>query len=73
MSGIENCFHYFFVCTLYHVKRVELFHRVQQLCEISLDSLLYGYKEIDVTMNLELFSIVENFIHETGRFCVICL
>ncbi len=68
MSGIEDCFHYFFICPLYHVERVKLFHNIHQLCDISLDSLLYGDKSIDVNMNLELFSHVENFIYETGRF-----
>ena len=41
---------------------------VRPLCDISLDSLLYGDKSIDVDMNLKLFSHVESFINETGSF-----
>jgi hypothetical protein len=69
ISGIEDCFSLFFSSfSLYLVERVKLFHSVHQLCNISLDSLLYGDESIDVNMNLELFSYVENFIYETGRF-----
>jgi hypothetical protein len=48
MSGIKDCFHYFFICHLYHVERVQLFYTVHQLCDISLDSLLYGDQSLDV-------------------------
>ena len=68
MSGIEDCFHYFFMCPLYTIERTKLFNNVQKLCSISLDSLLFGDSSLSLVQNLDLFKHVESYIAETERF-----
>ena len=68
MIGIEDCYHYLFVCPFYNIERNKLFHDAQQLCNISLDVLLYGDKSLSLNDNLKLFLYVENYISETERF-----
>mgnify|MGYP001067214830 CR=1 FL=1 len=65
---VEDSFHYLFMCPLYHVERIRLFHNVRQLCDVTIDVLLFGNYSLDVDKNLELFKYVENYIHETERF-----
>ena len=68
MSGIEDCFHYFFQCPLYNVERVKLLSNAQRLCNVSLNSLLNGDDLLTLEDNLVLFEHVECFIYETERF-----
>ena len=68
MSGIEDCFHYFFQCPLYNVERQRLIFNVEQLCNVSLNVVLYGNESLSIDENLTLFQHVECYIHETNRF-----
>ena len=66
--GVEDSYHYFFTCPLYNVERIKLFHNVQQLCNINLDTLLFGDSSLCEDINSEIFKNVEIFILETERF-----
>ena len=68
MLGVEDCYHFLFVCPLYHIERTRLFYNVEQLCNVSLESLLFGNDALDFDKNMELFRYVETYIFQTERF-----
>jgi len=68
MTGIEDSFHYFFECPLYNQERVRLFNKIQPICNISIDTLLFGNELLSFEENIEIFKYIETYIHETERF-----
>ena len=64
----EDCYHYFFDCPMYNVERMHLFDEVQKLCDVKLNTILYGNENLSLKDNIEIFRCVERFIMETGRF-----
>ena len=71
MTGVEDNFHYFFKCPLYNLERIHLFNSIEPLCNISIDTLLFGNNLLSLDVNVQIFTSVERFILETERFASI--
>ena len=69
--GVEDNFHYFFKCPLYNLERIHLFNSIEPLCNISIDTLLFGNNLLSLDVNVQIFTSVERFILETERFASI--
>ena len=69
---MEDNFHYFFVCPLYHIERNVLFSQVNNILlnkdTLTVNILLNGSKYLNLKKNAEIIQLVENYIHNTGRF-----
>jgi hypothetical protein len=68
---IEDCSHFFFHCFLHHVPRTTLMEQLYSICtnlEITTDLLLYGSDMLPKHVNNTIFSIVETYILDSGRF-----
>ena len=64
----ETAYHFFFSCPLYTTERKKLFDRISPLCDISLDVILYGNRDIPLEDNSLIFSYVHEFIKMSKRF-----
>ena len=64
----ENADHFFLKCMLYNEHRLELFRKVSQFCNISLDVLLKGNLTLSFETNMEIFKSVQRYIQSTKRF-----
>ena len=70
-NKVEDCEHFFFQCYMHNQAREIFIEHLNQLCtnvEINTDLLLYGSDMFTREDNIKLFSLVENYIIETGRF-----
>jgi len=70
-NEIEDCNHFFFHCHMYIVLRVQFLSDLRNICDglpINVDLLLHGSEHLCDEDNMNIFSCVENFIHESGRF-----
>ena len=70
-NQIETCDHFFFHCNLYMVQRVKFLIDLKAVCNnilIDTDLLLFGSETLSDDINREIFSLVELFILESGRF-----
>lgn len=66
---VENARHYLLVCSNYDEQRNRLFHNLHDLhINICLNSMLYGDDNVSLETNSLLFSYIQNYIEETGRF-----
>ena len=66
--SIENADHFFLKCMLYNEHRLELFRKVSQFCDITLDVLLKGNLTLSFETNMEIFKSVQRYIQSTKRF-----
>ena len=67
-GDIENADHFFLKCMLYNEHRLELFRKVSQFCDITLDVLLKGNLILSFETNMEIFKSVQRYIQSTKRF-----
>lgn len=67
---IEDSYHFFFDCPLYHTNRLKLFESIINIQPIivSIDVLLYGSNELSFEKNVKLFECIESYISDTDRF-----
>ena len=72
-GDIENADHFFLKCMLYNKHRLELFRKVSQFCDITLDVLLKGNLTLSFETNMEIFKSVQRYIQSTKRFRVTCI
>ena len=52
----------------YYDQRNELLRSLSQLCNVSLDVLLFGGRSLSVDINTQIFEAVQKFIRDTKRF-----
>ena len=64
----ESTLHYFFQCPLHILPRFALLNYITQYCQPNLDILLFGNVELSIEDNTAIFSAVQIFIDQTGRF-----
>ena len=67
-GDIENSQHYFLYCHYYYEQRNEMLSSLSQLCNVSLDVLLFGDSSLSVDVNTQIFAVVQKFIRDTKRF-----
>ena len=65
---VEDNFHFFYVCPFYIYQRYELFRKISNFNNVNLDVLLQGCSDFNIDENTEIFTYVQQYIHETGRF-----
>ena len=66
---VEDCEHYFMFCTNYNAARQNLFMTLRDICHIfTLNTLLFGDKNLNTQQNEELFLAVQTYIKDTKRF-----
>ena len=66
-GDIENSQHYFLYCYYYYEQRNEMLHSLSQLCNVSLDVLLFGNSSLSVDVNTQIFAALQKFIRDTKR------
>ena len=69
-AEVEDSFHFFMQCPLYHVQRLELTNSIQQLSTFNVNVLLYGDDALNLELNKTIFLAVHKFIKKSGRFNV---
>ena len=68
-NGRETTRHYLLECPLYNTERIVMLHDINAIdVPPNLNNLLYGCKEKSTPLNVQLFTIVQNFITDTERF-----
>jgi len=70
-NQIENCTHFFFHCYLHAIPRERFLEQLRLVCtgvDITTDVLLFGSELLPRDVNVTIFSLVEDYILETGRF-----
>ena len=69
-SAIESPKHYFLECPIYAGPRQNLITTINNLtaCNININILLFGDKELSYIQNLQIFEAVHKYIKETNRF-----
>ena len=67
-TGIEDTYHYFFMCPLYHACRQTLINVINSVSDFSLTNVLYGDDSLDTNRNQRIFKAVHEFIENSGRF-----
>ena len=64
----ENAHHYFFTCPLYDIERTKLFTEIGAICDVTLETILFGNQDLPLENNLMIFSHVHEFIKRSNRF-----
>ena len=67
-GDIENAQRYFLYSHYYYEQGNEMLHSLSQLCNVSLDVLLFGDSSLSVDVNMQIFAAVQKFIRDTKRF-----
>lgn len=67
-GSIEDTHHFFFLCDRFVNLRQELLNKVSELCQPTLNVLLFGNPELSFEQNTRLFLVVQDFIIRTKRF-----
>ena len=67
-TGREDTRHFFFTCPLYIRQRITLHNIVSTSSKWTLDTLLFGDRDLDLESNKLLFQAVHDFITDSGRF-----
>ena len=67
-NSIEDCFHYFLECPLYHNQRQRLNFAISDICNMNLDTLLFGNDNLDLKDNQKIFDAVQEYIMSSERF-----
>lgn len=65
---IEDNYHFFFICPLYHIERQKMLNDLRNICNVTLDIVLYGSSNLDLATNKKIFSIVQTYIEKSCRF-----
>ena len=63
----ETTKHYLFDCNRFNNLRQEMMQSISQLCEPTLIALLYGVKDLSDETNIQLFTIIQEYILRTKR------
>ena len=64
----ETTKHYLFECNKFYNLRQEMMQSISQLCEPTLNALIYGVTDLSDETNRQLFIIVQEYILRTKRF-----
>ena len=64
----ETTKHYLFECNRFKNLRQEMMQSISQLCEPTLNALLYGVTDLSDETNRQLFIIIQEYILRTKRF-----
>ena len=64
----EDTNHYFFECPRFHIQRQVMGNKLLGMCNLSLDTLLYGDTQLSYLQNVEIFQTVQDYIIRTTRF-----
>ena len=64
----ETTKHYLFDCYRFNNLRKEMMQSISQLCEPTLNALLYGVTDLSDETNRQLFIIIQEYILRTKRF-----
>ena len=67
-QGIEDTWHFFFVCPFYSVFRDCLHRIVINYAPFGLETVLYGFSESTLENNKKIFLAVQDYILKTKRF-----
>ena len=67
-QGIEDAWHYFFVCPQYAIQRDLLHRNVSLYASFTLQTVLYGAPECSLDNNKSIFLSVHEYILKTQRF-----
>jgi hypothetical protein len=67
-TGVEDIYHFFFVCPRYVVPRNKLQTTVIQYASFTMRTLLHGSSDCDDEHNHVIVSSVLDYISQTGRF-----
>ena len=58
----------FFECARFHIQRQVMVNKLLGMCNLSLDTLLYGDTKLSYQQNVEIFQTVQDYILRTKRF-----
>lgn len=64
----ENVFHYFFECSLYEQQRFTLYNRISPVCNVNLNTILYGLSTLSSDDNTIIVKAVHRYIRDSNRF-----
>lgn len=64
----EDANHFFLSCPLYVQERQTLFNGISAFCDVTLETILYGNKDVSLENNITIFSYVHDFIKLSNRF-----
>ena len=67
-QGIEDVWHFFFVCPYYAVPRDHLHRMVINYAPFGIETVLYGVSESSFEINKKIFLAVQDYILKTKRF-----
>ena len=65
---LENSNHYFFTCQIYNEQREILHNSILNIAPLTLELLTFGSSELTLQQNTAIFTAVQQFIRESGRF-----
>ena len=64
----EDALHFFFVCELFSMHRIDLHDIVIEYAPFNLHTILYGRKDLPQSVNQTIFDAVHKYIIDTSRF-----
>ena len=64
----EDTNHFLFKCQRFHIERQVMVNKLLGMCNLSLDTLLYGDTKLSYQQNVEIFPVVQEYIIRTKRF-----
>ena len=69
-GSVEDTYHYLLTCNRFSNLRQELFNKVSTICRPTLNVLLYGTcnDELSMEQNKNIFLAVQNYLLKTKRF-----
>ena len=67
-GSVEDTKHFLLTCPLYHNLRQEMLQSVSQFCLPTVNTLLYGARNMSFNVNKQIFKDVQNFVIKTRRF-----
>ena len=65
---VENALHYFLYCNLYRDIRTVLINSISNLTLCSIEHILYGDPQLNLTANQAIFCAVHKYLKESKRF-----
>ena len=66
-GDIEDTYHFFFQCPLYHDERQDMLNDLSPYRPVSLQLVLFGSKDSTVDANTRIFNVVQTYIRRTNR------
>ena len=67
-GALEDTNHFLFNCGRFHNLRQELFNKIIQICQPTLDILLFGSEQLSEIENRQIFLAVQEFLVKSKRF-----